>query len=67
MELIRLGKLGRGAPAVVPGPDPVASEGSGCRLCGDGGRLTWAVVGHVDTMVCVDSHGCVRRALGVRS
>lgn len=63
MELIALSRLGRGTPAVVPGPEVAVPEDATCALCSDGERLHFVVVGHVDTMVCVDSLGCVRRAL----
>lgn len=67
MELIQLGRLGRGAPAVVPGPEPAAPEGARCVLCGDDGLLTYAVLGHADTVICVDSRNCVLRTLGAEA
>lgn len=48
---------------VVPGREQVA-EGP-CALCGaEGGRRMFVVIGHADTVVCVDSLACVNRAVG---
>lgn len=52
---------------VVPGPDPIIPAGTGCALCAGDGPLSMVVVGHRDTAVCVDTLGCVERAIGVRS
>lgn len=51
---------------VVPGREPVA-EGD-CSLCrtAEGERM-FVVLGHADTVVCVDTLGCVERAMGVRA
>jgi hypothetical protein len=67
MELIRLGKLGRGMPVVVPGPEPEVPKDARCALCKDDSQLQYVVVGHKDTVVCLDSMSCVKRALGVES
>lgn len=67
IEVKLLGRLDRGAPPVVPGPEPLAQPGAQCALCQDDNLVTYAVVGHADTVVCVDSRSCVLRALaGVR-
>ncbi len=65
MELIMLGRLGRGMPVVVPGPEVVTPDGARCALCRETGATTWVVVGHEDAVVCLDSMACVKRALGV--
>ena len=57
VTLIRLGRDAPGAESETP-KDPE------CALCRDGERLTFVVIGHVDTAVCVDSQRCVMRALG---
>lgn len=48
---------------VIPGREQVAV--GPCALCGDGsGERMFVVLGHADTIVCVDSLGCVDRAVG---
>jgi hypothetical protein len=51
---------------VNPGPGPVIAPDDECVLCAssDGLRM-WVVVGHSDTVVCVDTLGCVVRAVGI--
>lgn len=64
IEMRLLGRPNRGAPPVVPGPDPQTQPGAQCALCGNDALVAFVVLGHADTVVCVDSRGCVLRALG---
>lgn len=50
---------------VIPAPAPGVPADAACVLCGSAAeRRVWAVVGHVDTVICLDSLGCVLRAVG---
>jgi hypothetical protein len=65
VSVILLGRLGRGLPPVIPGAEPVVPEGAECALCHTTARdRMFTVVGHVDTVICVDSQACVDWVFG---